>query len=161
MSEPIDSLGLREATFGLPEQMAAAVRSLPVTGPLPDHDEIANVLVLGTGAAGWAGALVEAVAGPFMPVPLVVHRGFEPPSFVDRSTLVIAISASGDSPEVVASAGLCVEAGARLEGRAAAHANQVTVRTSLIFGLRIPDRGLEGFQQRLAAAFKEQLGAEV
>ena len=114
MSEPVDSLGFREATFGLPEQMAAAVRSLPVTGPLPDHDDIANVLVLGTGAAGWAGALVEAVAGPFMPVPLVVHRGFEPPSFVDRSTLVIAISASGDSPEVVASAGLCVEAGARL-----------------------------------------------
>ena len=40
---------------------------------------------------------------------------------------------------------------ASAEGRAAAHANQVTVRTSLIFGLRIPDRGLEGFQQRLAA----------
>ena len=37
------------------------------------------------------------------------------------------------------------------EARAETHANQVTVRTSLIFGLRIPDRGLEGFQQRLAA----------
>ena len=49
-----------------------------------------------------------------MPVPLVVHKGFEPPSFVDASTLVVAISASGDSPEVVASAGVCVEAGAKL-----------------------------------------------
>ena len=94
--------------------MSAAVRSLTVTGPLPGHDEIANVLVLGTGAAGWVGDLLGAVAGPFMPVPLAVHKGFEPPSFVDASTLVVAISASGDSPEVLASAGICVEAGAKL-----------------------------------------------
>lgn len=114
MADANDSLGLREAVFDLPEQMAAAVRSLTVTGPLPPHDEIANVLVLGTGAAGWTGDLLNAVAGPFMPVPLVVHKGFEPPSFVDASTLVVAISASGDSPEVVASAGTCVEAGAKL-----------------------------------------------
>lgn len=114
MADANDSLGLREAVFDLPEQMAAAVRSLTVTGPLPAHDEIANVLVLGTGAAGWVGDLLNAVVGPFMPVPLVVHKGFEPPSFVDASTLVVAISASGDSPEVVASAGICVEAGAKL-----------------------------------------------
>ncbi|MFN8017750.1 MAG: SIS domain-containing protein [Acidimicrobiales bacterium] len=114
MTEPIDSLGFRAAVFDLPEQVAAAVRSLSVTGPLPAHDDIANVLVLGTGAAGWVGDLLEAVAGPFMPVPLVVHKGFEPPSFVDASTLVVAISASGESPEVVASAALCVEAGAQL-----------------------------------------------
>ncbi len=114
MADANDSLGLRDAVFDLPEQMAAAVRSLTVTGPLPAHDEIANVLVLGTGAAGWVGDLLSAVAGPFMPVPLVVHKGFEPPSFVDASTLVVAISASGDSPEVVASAGVCVEAGATL-----------------------------------------------
>ena len=37
------------------------------------------------------------------------------------------------------------------ETRAAAHGNQVTVRTSLIYGLQIPDRGIEGFQARLAA----------
>ena len=110
----IDSLGFREAVFDLPEQMSAAVRSLSVTGVLPGHDEIANVLVLGTGAAGWVGDLLAAVAGPFMPVPLVVHKGYEPPSFVDPSTLVIAISASGDSPEVLASAGICVEVGAKL-----------------------------------------------
>jgi glucose/mannose-6-phosphate isomerase len=112
MTDPLDSLAFRDATFELPEQISAAVRRLSVTGDLPAHDEIANVLVLGTGAAGWVGDLLAAVAGPFLPVPLVVHKGFEPPSFVDPSTLVVAISASGDSPEVVASTGLCIEAGA-------------------------------------------------
>ncbi len=114
MAEPTDSLGFADAVFELPEQLAAAVRRLTVTGPLPDHDDIANVLVLGTGAAGWVGDVVAAVAGPFMPVPLMVHKGFEPPSFVDPSTLVIAISASGNSPEVVASATTAVEAGGQL-----------------------------------------------
>jgi glucose/mannose-6-phosphate isomerase len=114
MGAPLDSVGFRDATFDLPEQLVAAVRSLSVTGNLPGHDEIANVLVLGTGAAGWVGDLLAAVAGPFMPVPLVVHKGFEPPSFVDASTLVVAISASGDSPEVMASAVTCIEAGCRL-----------------------------------------------
>ena len=109
-----DSLGFREATVGLPEQIVAALRSLTVTGSLPAHDDIANVLVLGTGAAGWVGDLLAAVAGPFMPVPLVVHKGFEPPSFVDPSTLVVAISASGNSPETVASTQLCLESGAQL-----------------------------------------------
>ncbi len=109
-----DSLGLRDALFDLPEQLVAASRRLPVTGPLPEHDDVANVLLLGTGAAGWACDLLAAVAGPFMPVPVVVHKGFEPPSFVDSSTLVVAISASGDSPEAVASATTCVEAGGRL-----------------------------------------------
>jgi len=109
-----DSLGLRDALLDLPEQLVAASRSLPVTGPLPDHDDIANVLLLGTGAAGWVCDLLAAVAGPFMPVPVVVHKGFEPPSFVDPTTLVVAISASGESPEAVASATTCVESGGRL-----------------------------------------------
>ena len=42
-----DSLGFRDALVGLPEQIEAAFRRLTVTGPLPDHDDIANVLVQG------------------------------------------------------------------------------------------------------------------
>ena len=109
-----DSLGFADALTGLPDQVEAAFRRLTVTGPLPDHDSIANVLVLGTGAAGWVGDLLAAVAGPFMPVPLQVHKGFSPPSFVDSSTLVVAISASGNAPETVSVATECVEAGGQL-----------------------------------------------
>lgn len=109
-----DSLGLRAAILDLPEQIVAAGRGLSVTGDLPDHDAVANVLLVGTGAAGWTCDLLAAVAGPFMPVPVVVHKGFEPPSFVDSSTLVVALSASGDSPEALSSASVAVEAGAQL-----------------------------------------------
>jgi glucose/mannose-6-phosphate isomerase len=109
-----DSQGFADALIGLPDQVEAAFRRLTVTGPHPDHDSIANVLVTGTGAAGWVGDLLAAVAGPFMPVPLLVQKGFSPPSFVDSSTLVVAISASGNAPETVSVASACVEAGAQL-----------------------------------------------
>lgn len=96
-----DSLGMFQAAAGFPEQVAAAVAVGEAVEGLPDHDDIANVLVLGMGGSGIAGDLLTAVAGPFMPVPVVVHKGYEPPSFVDRSTLVIALSFSGNTEETL------------------------------------------------------------
>ena len=109
-----DSLGLRDALFDLPEQLVAASRSLPVTGPLPDHDDVANVLLLGTGAAGWVCDLLAAVAGPFMPVPVVTVKGYEPPSYVNDRTLVFAISFSGDTEETIDAASTAAAAGGRI-----------------------------------------------
>ena len=59
MADPIDSLGFREAIFDLPEQVAAAVRSLTVTGPLPAHDDIANVRTKVQAATAKLGAVLR------------------------------------------------------------------------------------------------------
>ena len=45
-----------------------------------------------------------AVAGPFMPVPVVVVKGYEPPVLRRRRTLVFAVSFSGDTEETVEAA---------------------------------------------------------
>ncbi len=99
--ERLDTLGMFDAAAGLPEQVRAAAEVANEVDGLPSHDDIANVLVLGMGGSGMAGDLIAAVAGPFMPVPVVVSKGYEPPSFVDGSTLVIAMSFSGDTEETV------------------------------------------------------------
>jgi len=114
VSERIDSLGLLDATLALPEQVEAAVAASVDIAHLPAHDDVANVVVLGIGASGLAGDMLAAVAAPFMPVPLVVTKGYEPPSFVDPSTLVIAISFSGDTEETVQALMTAVEAGAQI-----------------------------------------------
>ena len=41
----------------------------------PTRDQIENVVVLGMGGSGVAGDLLAAIAGPFMPVPVVVVEG--------------------------------------------------------------------------------------
>lgn len=101
MPEWLDTLGMWDVTAGLPEQVEAALAVGESLTGLPSHEDIANVLVLGMGGSGIAGDLVAAVAEPFMAVPIVVAKAYEPPSFVDESTLVVAISFSGNTEETV------------------------------------------------------------
>ncbi|MCY3861290.1 MAG: SIS domain-containing protein [bacterium] len=114
MSERVDTLGMWPAVNRLPEQMLDALeRSNDLEG-LPDRSEISNVLVLGMGPGGFAGDLLAVTAGPFMPLPIVVVKSYQPPSYVDQQTLVFALSASGDTPEIVQAAAQAAEAGCRV-----------------------------------------------
>jgi glucose/mannose-6-phosphate isomerase len=97
----LDSLGMFAAAAALPEQIEAAVAAAADADPLPAAEDIENVLVLGMGGSGIAGDLLAAVAGPFMPVPVVVSKGYVPPSFVSETTLAFAVSFSGDTEETV------------------------------------------------------------
>lgn len=114
MSERVDTLGMWPAVNRLPEQMLDALDRCNEMEGLPDRSEIANVLVLGMGPGGFAGDLLAVTAGPFMPLPIVVVKSYQPPSYVDEQTLVFALSASGDTPEIVQAAAQAAGAGGRV-----------------------------------------------
>ena len=103
----LDTVGMFDAAAAFPEQLARALdvskRAIDAVS-LPAHEEIANVVLVGAGAAGNAGALVLEAVGPTIPVPVVVHRGYGVPNFVDESTLVVAISFDGNTSETVEAA---------------------------------------------------------
>ena len=111
---PVDSLGMWEATAGLPEQVAVAAGSARDLGGLPPHDRIEHVVVLGMGGSGIAGDVLVAAAAPFMSVPVTLVKGYELPDFVDTATLVFALSFSGDTEEVLEAATEAFEAGAAI-----------------------------------------------
>ena len=110
----LDSQGMVDATAGLPEQVEAATAAAEQVGELPDRADVTNVLVLGMGGSGVGGDLLVAVAGPFMPVPVVVTKGYEPPSYVDDSTLVFAVSFSGNTEETLDAVTTAANAGGRI-----------------------------------------------
>lgn len=110
----LDTLDMRGVTAALPEQVAAAVGLAADLVGLPDHEDVENVVVLGMGGSGIAGDVLAAVAGPFMPVPVVVSKGYECPSFVGDGTLCFAISFSGNTEETVEAATEAAAAGARM-----------------------------------------------
>jgi glucose/mannose-6-phosphate isomerase len=66
------------------------------------------------GGSGIAGDVMTALAGPFMPVPVVVTKGYEPPNFVGPGTLCFALSFSGDTEETVEAASAAALAGASM-----------------------------------------------
>jgi len=110
----LDTLGMWEATMGFPEQVEQAVRDLPPLDRVPGRDEIEHVVVLGMGGSGIAGDVMVSVAGPFMPVPVVVCKSYEPPSFAGPSTLCFALSFSGNTEETLEAAQTAALAGARM-----------------------------------------------
>ncbi|WP_208029212.1 bifunctional phosphoglucose/phosphomannose isomerase [Rhabdothermincola sediminis] len=115
MNDILDTLGMFDAAAALPEQVAAAAETArAVTGPLPDHDDIENVVVLGMGGSGIGGDLLREVAGPFMPVPVVVHKGYGIPNFIGEGSLVFALSFSGNTEETLEAASEAAAAGGRL-----------------------------------------------
>jgi glucose/mannose-6-phosphate isomerase len=113
-SDVLDSLDMFGAAARFPEQVAAAAKVAAGVEGLPPGDEIDNVLVLGMGGSGIAGDLLTAVGGPFVPVPLVVAKGYGPPSFVGPGTLCFAVSFSGNTEETVDAAHAAAASGARM-----------------------------------------------
>ncbi|HUY86044.1 MAG TPA: SIS domain-containing protein, partial [Acidimicrobiales bacterium] len=109
-----DTMGMLEATAGLPEQVARAAESAQEVTGLPEHDDIENVVVLGMGGSGVAGDVMAAVASPFMAVPVVVSKSYGVPAFVGEGTLVFAVSFSGNTEETLEAVSEAHEDGARI-----------------------------------------------
>jgi glucose/mannose-6-phosphate isomerase len=111
----LDTLDMFAATAALPEQVEIAAKAAnEAEGAFPGHDEIENVVVLGMGGSGIAGDVVREVAGPFMPVPVVVHKGYGMPNFIGENTLVLAVSFSGNTEETVEAVTEAALAGGRV-----------------------------------------------
>lgn len=72
------------------------------------------VVVAGVGTAGRTGDVLATVAGPRCPVPVLAHRSAGVPGWVGAADVVIAVSASGRSPEALAAAEAAARRGARL-----------------------------------------------
>jgi len=112
----------------LPDQLeegAALGRAAAVAGgPVP-----ADVAIFGMGGSGIVGKVLAAYLAPLARIPVDVVRDFEPPAWVNETTLAVLVSYSGDTLEtltagrtVVArrSPGLVVTSGGRLRELAAA-----------------------------------------
>jgi glucose/mannose-6-phosphate isomerase len=110
----LDTDGMFQLAAGLPEQAdEAAARSRQVED-LPEADGIDNVVVFGMGGSGIAGDVLLAVAGPFLPIPVVVIKSYTCPAFIGETSLVFAVSCSGDTEETVEAATEAAVNGARI-----------------------------------------------
>jgi glucose/mannose-6-phosphate isomerase len=114
MTPLLDTVGMFDLAAALPEQVAVAAELGAAVDGLPERDTIEQVVVLGMGGSGVAGDVLAAVAGPFMPVPITVAKGYEAPASVGEGTLCFAISYSGDTEETVEAAQSAAASGARM-----------------------------------------------
>ncbi len=103
-----------------PQNMIADIKALPQLGeqawqlaadfPLrDDFRQVSKVVVLGMGGSAIGGELVKSLTDSESVVPLTVSRDYELPAFVDKDTLVIASSYSGNTEETLTAFGTALK----------------------------------------------------
>jgi hypothetical protein len=102
------------ASAGAQVRESAALAAEANLAALAEGGRPRAVVVAGVGTAARTGDLLETVAGPRCPVPVLLHRSAGIPGWVGAADAVIAVSASGRSPEALAAAQAAARRGARL-----------------------------------------------
>jgi fructoselysine-6-P-deglycase FrlB-like protein len=92
------------AAAGAQVRESAALAAEANLSSIADEGRPRAVVVAGVGTAARTGDLLETVAGPRCPVPVLAHRSAGIPGWVGAADAVIAVSASGRSPEALAAA---------------------------------------------------------
>jgi len=105
---------LATASAGAQVRESAALAAEANLGTLADEGRPRAVVVAGVGTAARTGDVLSTVAGPRCPVPIIAHRNSGIPGWVGSADVVIAVSASGRSPEALAAAEAAARRGARL-----------------------------------------------
>ena len=104
---------LFEALRHLPDQVRDAAVAAAVVEGLPAPGEISEVVIIGAGGGGVAGDVVESVAHLQGSEPVLATGGISP-AWLSESSLVVAVSQSGDDQPTVAAARVAATSGARM-----------------------------------------------
>ena len=104
---------LFEALRHLPDQVRDAAVAAAVVEGLPAPGEISEVVIVGAGGGGVAGDVVESVAHLQGSEPVLATGGISP-AWLSESSLVVAVSQSGDDQPTVAAARVAAASDARM-----------------------------------------------
>jgi len=145
----IDQSGMYNRLFDFPSQVEDAVRIGKGASLTLGVKGVANIVLTGMGGSAIGGDLLQSYLADELRVPFVVNRHYALPGFVDRRSLVIVSSYSGNTEETIAAYRdamkrnariLCITTGGETERLAMRHRHSI---------IKIPG----GFQPRAALGY--------
>jgi glucose/mannose-6-phosphate isomerase len=115
----------------------------------PSNRTFHNVVISGLGGSGIGGKIVSQIVGDHSALPILCFNDYVLPQFVDKNTLVIISSYSGDTEETVAAMHEAVQRGAEIAcvtsgGKIAAYAKENNLNHIIIPGGN-PPRSMFGY----------------
>lgn len=141
--DPSDALGVISGQF---EQ---AMFDAKVWNPEHDNREITSIVVAGMGGSALAALIAKAVLQSTLTIPFEVVRTYDLPEYVNRNTLVIASSYSGNTEETLEALEQAEQKGAQL-GVISAGGKLIDVATNFsIAHVSLPG----GIQPRMAVIY--------
>ena len=97
----IDASGMVEVTLQYAEQFRCGLNLGEAFALSPLPEPVDEVVILGTGGSGVGGRLLRSYLHDRCRVPIHVIQGYTVPAWVDRQSVVIAVSYSGGTEEVL------------------------------------------------------------
>ncbi|MFC2003009.1 bifunctional phosphoglucose/phosphomannose isomerase [Chloroflexota bacterium] len=108
-----DPEGMLDRIHEVPQQCQRAWQ-MALAFDLPqDYAQANKVVILGMGGSAIGGDLVSSLAVAEAKLPILIHRDYNLPAFVDDKTLLIASSYSGNTEEILSSFEQAAETGAK------------------------------------------------
>lgn len=93
---------MKDLIVGFPQQLRDALSiAKAVSNPPHINVNIDNILICGLGGSGIGGTLVQNYLSDISPKPISVHKDYGLPKFVNKNTLVICSSYSGNTEETL------------------------------------------------------------
>ncbi|MFH1454632.1 MAG: bifunctional phosphoglucose/phosphomannose isomerase [Armatimonadota bacterium] len=113
--ETYDSGKMLETVQNLPDQcMEACALSHKIELSGFDTGNINNIVIQGMGGSSISGELIQSLLEDVLAVPVIINKKSELPAFVDKNSLVITISYSGNTQESLAGFNAALQKGAKL-----------------------------------------------
>ncbi|MBI2869116.1 MAG: bifunctional phosphoglucose/phosphomannose isomerase [Chloroflexi bacterium] len=157
-----DPAGMLERLRGLPEQCQQAWQETMRFELPAGYSRIDKVLILGMGGSAIGGDLISSLALEEAPAPVIVHRDYALPAFVDERTLVIASSYSGNTEETLTAFTAALDTPAmKLVATTGGRLRDLAVQAGVpvfTFGYRAQPRAALGFSLLPLLGFLQKLG---
>lgn len=113
--ETYDKKNMLQCVHNFPEQCQEAyLMSKKINISAISPDGIQNVVILGMGGSSMAGDLLASLLAEELTVPVIINREYDIPGFINKNTLVIAVSYSGNTEETLSAFNLALRKGARI-----------------------------------------------
>ncbi len=103
MNNKLDSQNMYESILNFPENIKDALKIVSNFSIKNRYKEIKNIVISGMGGSAIGADIVFAIGRDKIKIPFTVSRGYKLPNWVDKNTLVICSSYSGNTEETLAS----------------------------------------------------------
>jgi len=115
---------MKDLIANFSQHLKTAIQSIKDTDIKTSDRAVHNVLIMGLGGSGIGGSVMAELVADQSPVPILVNKNYDIPAFVNKFTLVIACSYSGNTEETLSAVAqaqakgamfACISAGGQLK----------------------------------------------
>ncbi len=114
LRKSLDTSNMHGAILGFPQQISDSFSIMENWVAQNDYKNIQQILVLGMGGSAIGGDVVRVLIQSECTIPMIVNRSYNIPNWVNKNTLVIASSYSGNTEETLSALRQCIGANAQI-----------------------------------------------